>query len=176
MKLPKLSSLRHTRKGIIAAAVVVLGLGGAGFTYAHRNTSQTINNANGSSTTKLTNPISTTSSNTSNAGTIDVPCACKLKNSQTQPGQTSTSGTSLQNGSAGSTQVQVCNPCPTDSTTSSAVACPEVVCKVPVPTPAPTPSPAPTPTPITGCGTCGGRDPKAGATSSMYACPMYCVE
>lgn len=175
MKLPKFSSLRQSKHGLIVLVVIVLCLGGAGYAYFGRNPVN-VYHASGWSMNNPQNPISTTNSSKSGAGTIDVPCTCTLKNAQTQPSQTSTSGTTLQNGSTGSTQVQTCNRCPASGSESSPTICPEYMCKAPTPTPTPLPTPSPTPTPTPGCGTCGGGYRKAGTTSSMYVCPMICVE
>jgi hypothetical protein len=175
MKLPSTLFFRQSKQGIIVIVVLVLCLGGAGYAYFGRTAAQKVDNANKTNTTKLDNPITTTNSSKSSAGTISVPCGCQQKNKQTQPGQTSTSGITLQNGSTGSTQIQTCNPCPMDGATSSTVAsCPEYMCKAPAPTPTPIPTPTPSPTP--GCGTCGGGYRKAVTTSSLHVCPMYCME
>jgi hypothetical protein len=172
MKLPNVLSVRQTKRGIIVAVVVILTLGGAGYAYFGRNsTNQNVNNAGKTNTSKLQSPITMTNSSDSNAGVVDVPCACSLKNKQTQPGQSSTPASSLQNGSTGSVQIQSCSPCPTNGVASSATTCPEYVCKVPSP-----PTPVPTPTPTPGCGTCGGGFRKVETNSSAYMCPMYCVE
>jgi hypothetical protein len=177
MKLPDISTLQQSKKALIVAIAFVLCLGGALYVYYGRNTAN-VYNASGFSTNNPQNPITTTNSNKSTAGTITVPCKCQLKNLQTQPGQTSTSGSTLQGGSTGSTQVQTCNPCTYSSAENPAIMCPEYLCKAPTPTPlpSPTPTPVPLPSPTPGCGTCGGGYRKTGTTSSMYICPMYCVE
>lgn len=176
MKLPNISKLRISNKVLIILAVIVVFLGAGEYIYYGRNTSN-VYNAGGYGTNNPQNPISTTNSNASSAGTITVPCKCQLKNLGSQPGQNATSGSTLQGGSTSSTPIQTCNPCPENGAeTATTTLCPEYMCKAPTPNPAPSPTPAPMPSPSPGCGTCGGGYRKTGTTSSMYVCPMYCVE
>lgn len=174
MKLPTILSERQSRRAVWIAAVALLIIGGAAYVYASRITNQNLYNTGKTYTNSVTNPITATTSNESGMGTITIPCGCTEKNKQMQPGQTSTSGTSLQNGSSTQpVQVQGCNPCGSGGSTSIGRLCPEYLCRAPSPSPSPTPTPTSTPPP--GCGTCGGYG-SSGTSSTLYVCPMLCPE
>ena len=172
LSLPPLAKLR-TRRGVmfllIAVLVIELFILGGITAYRYSSLTSVYNSSARGSLTQSKSKLKTGNANASSAGTISVPCGCKK---QSQPGQTSTDGSTLQGGSSGTSQVPTCNPCsPVGGTTSTGVMCPEYLCRAPTPTPSPTPTPTPPPS---GCLPCGTRE--SGATSTGYACPMLCVE
>lgn len=174
LRLPPLAKLR-TRRGIMYLLVAVLvvelfALGGITAVRMHSTTTLLNSSASGSPTNAKSS-ITTKNANATGAGTITVPCGCKK---QSQPGQNSTSGSTLQGGSSsGTTQAPTCNPCsPVGGTSSDGVMCPEYLCRAPDPMPSPAPTPTPTSPPH--CLPCGYRE--SGTTASGYACPMLCME
>jgi hypothetical protein len=176
LSLPKMPNVK-TKRGawIFVAVVLILGLLVYGCASYFGNTSTAYHNASGVNTVPTKSTLKTINANASSDGTISVPCGCK-KQTTGQPGQNSTSGTTLQGGS-GPTQTEGCNPCPVDGSLTQAMTtmiCSEYACRYPNPTPTPVPTPTPTPPPY--CAPCGGGNRDGGTTSTMYACPMYCVQ
>ena len=169
LSLPNIRTRRGASLLLIAILVLEL-LTYGGITYVKDSHSATVSNAAGSPTTLTTSTLTTTNASASKAATIAVPCGCK-KQTAGQPGQTSTAGTSFQNGSSGSVQTPNCLPCQTSGGESPTTVCPEYACKAPTPAPSPTPTPTP-PSPT--CPPCGLRE--GGTTAPGYMCPMLCAE
>lgn len=174
LSLPSTPNLR-TKRGasVLVASVLILGLLVYGVASYFGNSSTAYHNASGVNTVPTKSTLKTTNANASSDGTISVPCGCK-KQTSGQPGQNSTNGTTFQGGS-GPTQTEGCNPCPVDgrpTAPTTSMICPEYACRIPNPSPTPTPTPTPTPY----CAPCGGGYREGGTTSTMYACPMYCME
>lgn len=168
---PKLKTKRGWSMAVIAVLIVGLLIYG-GVAY-FGNTHTSYRNASGMNTIPSKSSLKTTNANAT--GTISVPCGCK-KQTTGQPGQTSTSGSTLQGGYSQPTQSPSCNPCaPSGGTESEGVMCPEYLCRAPSSSPTPAPTPTPTPPPPPHCAPCGGFR-EGSTTSAGYACPMYCME